>query len=175
MAKVAFTKLGLKKKEEMAQIHYNDITIDVKQYLPISEKIDIITNIINNSMEDNNNFINPIKIDVLLALEIIFAYTNLSFTDKQKEDGLKLYDLLSENGLIDLIYSAIPEEEIEFLQECVWDSVDAIYTYRNSAMGILENIRNNYDELDLNTSKIQEALSNPESLGLLKDVLSKLG
>lgn len=126
-------------------------------------------------MEDNNNFINPIKIDVLTYLEIIFAYTNLSFTDKQKEDGLKLYDLLSENGIIELVYNAIPTAEVEFLRESVWDSVDAIYTYRNSAMGILENMKNNFDELNFNTNEIQQTLSNPENLTLLRDVLTKLG
>ena len=43
---------------------------------------------------DNNNFANPVKLNVFLRLEIIFNYTNISFTDKQKEDLVKLYDIL---------------------------------------------------------------------------------
>ena len=44
MAKVSFTKLGLKKKEEIKNITINDQVIEVKQYLPISDNIDFVTN-----------------------------------------------------------------------------------------------------------------------------------
>ena len=54
MAKVSFTKLGLKKKEGIKNITINDQVIEVKQYLPISDKINIITNVIENSADDNN-------------------------------------------------------------------------------------------------------------------------
>ena len=89
MAKVAFSKLGLKEKKEVKTITINNVQIEVKQYLPINNKIDIITNVINNT-QDQNNFPNPVKIEVLATLELIFAYTNLSFTEKQKEDVAKL-------------------------------------------------------------------------------------
>ena len=80
MAKVSFTKLGLKKKEEIKNITINDQVIEVKQYLPISDKINIITNVIENSADDNN-FANPVKVEVFANLEIMYAYTNISFTD----------------------------------------------------------------------------------------------
>ena len=42
MAKVAFSKLGLKEKKEVKTITINNVQIEVKQYLPINNKIDII-------------------------------------------------------------------------------------------------------------------------------------
>jgi len=33
-------------------------------------------------------------------LYIVYFYTNLNFTDKQKEDPAKLYDQMESNGLI---------------------------------------------------------------------------
>ena len=91
MAKVPFTKLGLKKIEDTKTISICDQDVEVKQYLPISDKINIITNVIENSADDNN-FANPVKVEVFANLEIMYAYTNISFTDKQKEDPTKLYD-----------------------------------------------------------------------------------
>ena len=61
--KVTFTKLGLKKKEEVKSFNWGDNIIEVKQYLPINDKINIIENVLRNSA-DNNNFANPMKVDL---------------------------------------------------------------------------------------------------------------
>ena len=174
MAKVAFSKLGLKEKKEVKTITINNVQIEVKQYLHINNKIDIITNVINNK-QDQNNFPNPVKIEVLATLELIFAYTNLSFTEKQKEDVAKLYDLLDSNGVINEIIEAIPEEEYCFLIESLDDTIDAVYSYRNSVLGILEQVSKDYSQLDLDTTNMQKAISDPDNLALLRDVLTKMG
>lgn len=174
MAKVAFSKLGLKEKKEIKTITINNVQIEVKQYLPINNKIDIITNVINNT-QDQNNFPNPVKIEVLATLELIFAYTNLSFTEKQKEDVAKLYDLLDSNGIINEIIEAIPEEEYRFLIESLDDTIDAVYSYRNSVLGILEQVSKDYSQLDLDTTNMQKAISDPDNLTLLKEILTKMG
>ena len=58
MAKLSFTKLGLKPNSEIVNIVYGDLTIEVKQYLPVEEKLEIITNVLELS-HDSNNFSNP--------------------------------------------------------------------------------------------------------------------
>lgn len=174
MAKIGFTKLGLKLNQEVKNITINEQDVEVKQYLPINDKLELISNVINLAA-DANNFMNPIKLKIFLALEMIEAYTNLNFTEKQKEDPAKIYDLLSSNGIIDTIFNAIPEEEVYYLQEGVFDSADAIYTYKNSVMGILEAVTADYSSMNLDASNIQQALSDPDNLSLLRDVLAKLG
>ena len=154
MAKVSFTKLGLKKKEEIKNITVNDQVIEVKQYLPISDKINIITNVIENSADDNN-FANPVKVEVFANLEIMYAYTNISFTDKQKENPTKLYDLLEENGIIAEVIAAIPENEYALLLGWIDETIEAFYTYRNSVLGILESISQDYSALNLDATEIQ--------------------
>ena len=109
MAKIGFTKLSLKRKNEVKTITINNNQIEIKQYLPVNEKLDLIARVINGA-HDQNNFPNPIKIEVIGTLEIIMAYTNISFTEKQKEDVAKLYDLLDSNGVVNTIIAAIPEE-----------------------------------------------------------------
>ena len=174
MAKVSFTKLGLKKKEEIKNITINDQVIEVKQYLPISDKINIITNVIENSADDNN-FANPVKVEVFANLEIMYAYTNISFTDKQKEDPTKLYDLLEENGIIAEVIAAIPENEYALLLGWIDETIEAFYTYRNSVMGIMEQISADYSNLSLDATAIQQKLADPQNLELLKSVMTKLG
>ena len=174
MAKVSFTKLGLKKKEEIKNITINDQVIEVKQYLPISDKINIITNVIENSADDNN-FANPVKVEVFANLEIMYAYTNISFTDKQKGDPTKLYDLLEENGVIAEVIAAIPENEYALLLGWIDETIEAFYTYRNSVMGIMEQISTDYSNLSLDATEIQQKLADPQNLELLKSVMTKLG
>ena len=174
MSRVPFTKLGLKKKEEIKNITINDQVIEVKQYLPISDKINIITNVIENSADDNN-FANPVKVEVFANLEIMYAYTNISFTDKQKEDPTKLYDLLEENGIIAEVIAAIPENEYALLLGWIDETIEAFYTYRNSVMGIMEQISADYSNLSLDATEIQQKLADPQNLELLKNVMTKLG
>lgn len=174
MAKLSFTKLGLKANQEVGHIYYNEQDIEVKFYLPVNEKLELISNVINLSADDNN-FANPIKVDIYFALEIIDAYTNISFTDKQKEDPCKLYDLLMGNGLYDKIINIIPNEEMVRLTAGLRESVKAVYDYRNSVMGILDTISTDYSNLNLDASVIQQKLADPENMELLKTVLTKLG
>lgn len=174
MAKVSFTKLGLTKNQEVKIVNWNGQDIEVKQYLPVNEKLTLISNVLNNA-HDENNFSNPVKVNLFTTLEIMYAYTNINFTDKQKEDPVKLYDLLSGSKLYDKIVENIPVEEYLNVVNGIDETIDAVYTYRNSVMGILDTISNDYSNLNLDASEIQKKLADPENMELLRSVLAKLG
>ena len=174
MVKVSLTKLGLKVNQDVKNIEFNEQTIEVKQYLPINEKLQLISSVIN-SAADENNFSNPVKENVFLTLEILYHYTNINFTDKQKEDPVKLYDLVVSSGLVNKVTDLIPEEELDEVINGVAQSVKAIYTYRNSVLGILESISQDYSALNLDATEIQQKLADPDNMALLKQVLTKLG
>ena len=174
MAKVSLTKLGLKVNQDIKNIEFNEQIIEVKQYLPINEKLELISSVIN-SAADENNFSNPVKENVFLTLEILYHYTNINFTDKQKEDPVKLYDLVVSSGLVNKITDLIPEEELDEVINGVAQSVKAIYAYRNSVLGILESISQDYSALNLDATEIQQKLADPDNMALLKQVLTKLG
>lgn len=174
MAKLAFTKLSLSKNQEVKIVEFNGQDIEVKQYLPVNDKFEVIGNIINRSADDNN-FANPLKVEIFTTLEIISAYTNISFTEKQKEDPSKLFDLVVSSGLYKEIICAIPHTEIESLQCYINSTIDAVYKYRNSIMGLLENITTDYSNLNLEATEIQKKLADPNNMQLLRDVLTKLG
>ena len=174
MAKPTFAKMALKINTETKTVKIGEQEIEVKQYLPINDKLILISNVLNNAADDNN-FSNPIKLDVFTSLEIIFTYTNLSFTDKQKEDLVKLYDILESNDIFNQIIAVIPKEEYDCIIDGVQKCSDAVYAYRNSVMGILEIVSQDYSNLDLDAQKIQKEIADPENMELLKNVLTKLG
>lgn len=174
MAKVSFTKLGLKPNNEIVNIEFNEQVIEVKQYLPVEEKLELISRVLELS-HDQNNFSNPIKVQVYTALEMIDRYTNIGFTEKQKENPTKLYDLLNGNGILEKIINAIPQVEYDEIIAGVYNTIDAVYTYQNSILGILEAVSQDYSNLDLDATEIQKKLADPNNMELLKNVMTKLG
>ena len=177
MAKISYTKLGINKEElnKVQTVEYNGQTIEVKQYLPVIEKSELITRVLNNSVDENNGYYNLLKMDMYLALEIVYAYSNISFTEKQKEDPMKLYDMLNASRVLNLIIGLVPEGEFYYLNKTVHEMANNIVAYRNSAMGIMERITTDYSNLDLYASAIQKELADPNNMTLLKDILTKLG
>lgn len=117
MAKINYTNLKLKLNNNVETIEFNGVKIDVIQYLSIDEKNNLISIALQNAEEENGLYYNPLKLDMLFHLYIVFMYTNLSFTDKQKSDPIKLYDSLKSNGLLDLILEKIPEVEYNTLYQ----------------------------------------------------------
>ena len=173
MAKLAFSKLGLKNNNQVVNINYNEQIIEIKQYISVNDKLKLISDIINNTV-DEHSFCNPVKVKVYLLIGIVENYTNISFTEKQKEDIVKLYDLIQSNGLFNEILTAIPDEELNDLLNSTWDSVDAIYTYRNSIMGILDNVSADYDNVNVDVNKTIEQIKNLDH-SFLSEVMNKLG
>ena len=174
MAQVSFTKLGLAKNTDINTFEYNGQVIEVKQYLPIQDKINII-NVVLNNCQENENFINDIQLQFWLDLEIIFNYTNIKFTDKQKEDNFKLYDLLTGSGLLHSVKENMNQDELNSLLNYTIKSAEHIYEYRNSAYGIFDMLVKRKDELDFDATEIQKKINDPEALAFLKSVMDKLG
>lgn len=174
MAQISFTKLGLKPNTEIINISFNEQVIEVKQYLPIDQKLEALTNILNMSADDIGYY-NPAKLSLFLILELVYRYTNIKFTDKQKEDPKKLYDQLVGSGLFNEIKKVIPEDEINWFFSFVNSSMDQIYKYRDSVYGILDALKTDYSDLELDINKLRERLADTTDLSTLKEVLDKLG
>lgn len=179
MAKVPFSKLQAKVDGEVTKNFYRNLAgeevyYEVKHYLPFEEKLELVSRIINQSIDDNG-FYNPMRVKFNMVLEIVYAYTNLSFTEKMKEDPFKLYDILVSTGIFTDIINVIREKDWSEIKESVWDTINNIYKYKNSAMGILDAISTDYSNLNLDATAIREELSNENNLKLLRDVVSKLG
>jgi hypothetical protein len=174
MAKVSVNKITPIKSVDPVTVMIEENEITIEQYLPINEKLELMSNVINNTLDDKN-FANPVKLRIFLLLEILYSYTNINFTDKQKEDVPKLFDLVSSTGLIDSILDVIPEDEYYTLLNGVQESIESIYGYNNSIMGILDAVTTKYENLNLDANEIYTKIADPNNLTLIKDIIAKLG
>ena len=130
--------------------------------------------VVNATLQADNKHFNVPQVCINLFTEILYNYTNISFTDKQKEDVYKLYDAFVSTGLWNKIFM-ICEEDYRSLRHWIFDILEKIYSQQNSARGILESMSTDYNNLNFDIESLTKNLSDPENLGLLKDVLTKLG
>ena len=140
---VTLSKLGIKANGKLCStIKINDVPVEVKQYLPIDDKLNLIDITIQQSWQDN--IINPVLLEKNYMLNIIFKYTNLSFTDKQREDKGKLYDMLKSNDIINYVLAAIPKDEFNelngFLEEEKKLEIDKKYHFAPQLGEFLETL-----------------------------------
>ncbi len=168
MAKVSFTNLKLKINSEVKEIKYNDIAIEVKQYLPIEDKIDLIQIAMQNAEE--NGIYNDLKLDMYFHLYMVYMYTNISFTEKQKEDEYKLFDILESNGLIDAVIARIPEDEYNQLFRYIEIAKHDMLTYKNTAGAVLQTV---IQDLPKNAAAAAEIVNSfdPEKYQSVQDMI----
>lgn len=170
MAKVAFSKFGFKINQEVKIIQYKEnFEIEIKQYLPVNEKLKLMGEVLEYSM-DQNSFANPIKQKVFSTIAVIEYYTNITFTEKQKNDPSKLYDMINSSDLFNTIISNIPEAEMDELNRGIEGIVIAYYQYTNSILGILDNIKQNYNSKELDISQLLSEIKDPEAFEILKQI-----
>ena len=158
------------------QKHLNDKEIEVKQYLSINEKLKLITAVLQQVAQNEYHFANPVQMDVYTTLEIVYAYApGIEFSEEDKADPAALYDEIEKYDLADMVISAIPKTEYEFLIDGIEKTVNAYYTYCNSVKGIIEDVTTDYKNLDLDATEIQKKIGDPDNLTLLKTIVEKLG
>lgn len=175
MAKVSFTKLNKIKSLEPVDVQLGEETISVVQYLPLEKKLAIMQNIIEQAGNNEEGFYNIVKLTVFYTIEMLRAYTNISFTEKQLEEPQKLYDIIVLNNIWNEVKKAIPQSELTDMWENTCALAREITDYNHSALGILNLVSNDYDNLNLDVKEMTEKLSDRTNLTFIKDLLTKLG
>ena len=174
MAKISLTKLNKIKSLEPIDIKIGEETISVVQYLPLEKKLAIMQNIIEQAGNNEEGFYNIVKLTVFYTIEMLRAYTNISFTEKQLEEPQKLYDIIVLNNIWDTVKDSIPEKERDY----IWDNTCAlareITEYNHSALGILKLMSDDYENLNFDVQEITEKLSDRTNLDLVRNLLTKL-
>ena len=83
--------------------------INVKEYLPINEKREVIDLVIAHcsEYEDGNVLLNGVEIYIMLNIKFVEVYTDIEIISRQYDE----YDALTASGLLDIIITneALPE------------------------------------------------------------------
>jgi hypothetical protein len=161
MAKPSLTKLKLKKKEEFKVIKINDIDIQIKQYLDIKLKSNIIQGAVRGSVVDF--IVDELLMDAYLHILMVEYYTDLTFTEKQQLEILDTYDLFQSNGIFEEIISAIPPEEYNYIFDTSLKLVKEVNSFNASSGAAIQDLIKLLNFAGVDKDKFNEAL---ESVGL---------
>ena len=175
MAKVSFTKLNKVKSIPAISYPFGEVEIEVEQYLPLEKKLDLIIAVIEQSGNSEQGFFNLVQLQTYYTIEMVKAYTNISFTDKQMEDIPKLYDAIILNDIWAFVEDKIPATERDYVWQNIIEMANRVTEYQNSVLGILKQLTVNKDALDLDITDIMNKIQDPESLTLLKQLVDKTG
>ena len=132
-----FKELNLLKNTQTIEIKINDQVVNVKTYLPISDKIDLIQVALQKAEQDG--IYNEMKLDAYFHLNIIYLYTDIEFDEEDREDELKLYDILEANKVILPVLGAIGQEYgelVQYLEKMKGESL----AYKNTAAAVMRSI-----------------------------------
>ena len=107
--KVSYANMKLKMNTNVNTFNFCGQKIEVLKYLPAQDKYDLLMITLQKSLE--NGIYNDFKLNFYFELNLVYMYTNISFTEKQREDEFKIYNNLKSNGFFELFYQALDENE----------------------------------------------------------------
>lgn len=177
MAKVAFSKLKFDKTEVVNKVTIGGEEVEVLAYAPISLKRDIIDLSIESASDDFGG-ISDVVAEAFFDVFTVMSYTNISFTAKQKEDTLGLYDTLQKGGVFEIVLGAIPEEELAYLHDSFERALKAERKQRNSFAGTIKALTNSLpgalnqmsesvNSVDLESPQLQTIINIAKDNGVL--------
>ena len=133
--KVSYANMKLKVNTEVKTFDFGGQKVEVLQYLPAQDKYDLLMITLQKSLEDN--LYNEFKLNLYFELHLVYMYTNISFTEKQREDEFKLYDTLKSNGFYEKFFQVINEDEYNELFEQLNAIKNASFKNKRSVAGLI--------------------------------------
>ena len=153
--KVSYANMKLKVNTSVKTFDFCGQKVEVLQYLPAQDKYDLLMVTLQKSME--NGAYNEFKLNLYFELNLVYMYTNISFTEKQREDEFKLYDLLLSSGLLDQVIEAIPAEEYDYICEQIDNLEEDLLNFDNTLASLVRNIIEN---LPIQAEEMQKIVDN---------------
>lgn len=161
-----FSELINEKPIPVTPLDVNGNTINIQQSISTEEKKDLVDLVLQESFDEG--IYNPILIDAYFYTYIVMFYTDIEFSDEDKENVLTTYDKLKQDNLLDKIVNEIPEDEWKEIYDYMTQLEEVNLTYRRTVIyainsiiqslpGLIEetkDILNNFDP-----SKFQEVIN----------------
>ncbi len=125
-------------KDKVKTFDFNNQKVQVKQYLPTRDKYDLVMITLQKAKEDG--LYNPLKIDMYFHLHLVYMYTDIQFTDEDREVEEVLYDKLVQSGFMNVFLANMDDDEYNTLNVYINSLVKDNMKYRNSAAAVLQSL-----------------------------------
>ena len=150
-----YSDLGLKRDTQVSTMKWGNKEIKIKKYLPIEAKYDIVMITLQQSMEDG--FYNPIKLDMHYHLNLLYMYSDLNFTDEEKENSDKIYDEIKSTGFLDEFLKYVNENEYVEMEEDIELIAELMRQEQASVTSVIKKL---IDDLPANAEAAQKIVDN---------------
>lgn len=135
---INYSDLGLKRRPDYVYFNHDGQEYSVCQTLSIEDKYDLIEVTLQKSLE--GSLYNLTKLAMYFELNCIYLYSNIIFTEEDRQDEGELYDILKQNGLAGEIMKRIPEKDIEALDAILNLEVKKREKKNLSVSGIVQSV-----------------------------------
>lgn len=131
-------------RENIKVVDYNGLSLEIKQYLTISEKLTLIKSIFESAIDRDNglHILNKNSLDIAYKVLLVQTYVpNLTLP----KNVIESYDMLYESGLYDFIYENIPSDELIDIEIALNNHIDAEkdeYEQKNTIQYIIKDLLN---------------------------------
>ncbi|HZJ98758.1 MAG TPA: hypothetical protein VFC79_02060 [Tissierellaceae bacterium] len=161
-------------------ISFHGLSISVKQFIPIQEKINLVASIFESSIDRSGDLhiLDGNKLDIAYKNLVVGEYSNLTLP----KNTLESYDMLCESGLFNVVYDSIPLDERLLLENVLDNYIDAEkdeYDQRNGMsdreLRIENVIKDGIDGLLIELTKFIDRLPERDEWGdIMKDIPQSL-
>ena len=141
MAKIKVSELrALIDKNEIEELDFNGLKIEIKKYLPVSQKLELVLSVYNSCIDEDNGLkvVNGNSKEIALVYFITKYYVNVNLP----KDIFEAYDILIESGLYNTIENVIYDEviRIENMLDEVIAYEDEKYYQENQFVYVVKNL-----------------------------------
>lgn len=178
MEKILFNDLNLQVTTEEKTFYINGQEITYRPYLPMEEKLMLAEEIINHTSADKETrFYNPGRLEAYRVILTVKYYTNIDIDENNLINAIDTYDKIMFNGILDKL---LEDKDCAADMRFVWwdiveETINNIYKYTNSALGIITAASQDLIDTTADIEKLNDEIANPNTLSVLKDVVTKLG
>ena len=81
------------------------------------------------------------------------------------------YDILDSNGVFDIVFAAIPKNEFVFMSKTIEKYVDALSKYNNSAVAIINSMKNSSEGLNTELNNILDSIKDKKGMETLTELI----
>ena len=148
---ISYANMKLKVDTSTKNINWKENSIEILNYLPVKSKYELIENTLNSAYD--KGIYNPVKLDKFFHLNLVYSYSNLIFTDEERQDTDKLYDELKSSGFMDKFLQNIDAKEYAEMLE----DIDTIIKAKSGFSGIIKKF---VDDLPANAEAMSEIINN---------------
>ena len=179
---------------EKRRIDWIEEHVNIVPYVPFAQKVQAIMAAVDTIVSEQDEMLvkDPIEMDVIVTMAIVNQYTDIEYDLEEKEDedggdGIKIYDMLSEIGIITWItydtrqYSGDIHRFADWLYDEVNDRIDnhnstsAILNRRIKAIeDVVVNAVEKFGDMDFRPDKMQEIAETVERINSTEEEVKEL-